>query len=315
VQRPQERAEVAVVLRGNEGCGKGIVCTALRRLWGQHGIHISNAKQLVGQFNQHLRDCVFLFADEAFFAGDRQHEGVLKALITEPTLAIEGKYQNVVMTPNLLHVWMSANSEWIVPASHDARRYFVPVVSNNRVGNTAYFEKLAAEIEHGGLEALLYAMQRRNISKFKHRTIPQTTALAEQKALSLDTLDQWWLEVLDRGYVFRSRFGAAEFMKWTEFVATQLLLRSYLQWCNERRVTHPATQELLGKRFRDIYEKAVRGPRGEHTIIGEPEAKDSFRPVVRQERPMGYRVGELESARQNFAKTRGGDDQRWAEDE
>ena len=37
---------------------------------GQHALKISNAKHLVGNFNSHLRDCVFLFADEAFFAGD-----------------------------------------------------------------------------------------------------------------------------------------------------------------------------------------------------------------------------------------------------
>ena len=32
-------------------------------------------------FWPHLRDAVFVFADEAFFAGDKAHEGVLKALV------------------------------------------------------------------------------------------------------------------------------------------------------------------------------------------------------------------------------------------
>ena len=66
-----------------------------------------------------------LFADEAFFAGDKQHDGVLKGLITEPTLPIEGKFQNVVEVLNVLHVMIASNSDWIVPASQDERRYCV----------------------------------------------------------------------------------------------------------------------------------------------------------------------------------------------
>jgi len=118
-QQPNRPGEVAVVLRGLKGSGKGILFTWLAKAWGQHGVHITNAKHLVGNFNAHLRDAVMLFADEAFFAGDRQHESVLKGLITEPTLPIEGKYQNVVQVANMLHVGMASNSDWVVPATRD----------------------------------------------------------------------------------------------------------------------------------------------------------------------------------------------------
>ena len=67
VQRPERQAETAIVMRGEkEGTGKGILARALLYLMGQHGYAISNAKHLTGQFNAHLRDCVFLFGDEAF---------------------------------------------------------------------------------------------------------------------------------------------------------------------------------------------------------------------------------------------------------
>jgi hypothetical protein len=91
-QYPSEPAEVAIVMRGEEGVGKGILGRYLVRAFGQHGVHISSAAHLIGNFNAHLRDCVVLFADEAFYAGDKQHEGRLKALITEEILTIEGKY-------------------------------------------------------------------------------------------------------------------------------------------------------------------------------------------------------------------------------
>jgi hypothetical protein len=109
VQRPAEQGEVAIVMRAAEGTGKGTLARAMKRILGQHSLAISNSKHLTGNFNAHLRDCVFLFADEAFFAGDRQHVGVLKSIITEPYLTIEGKYQNAMQTPNFLHLMMASN--------------------------------------------------------------------------------------------------------------------------------------------------------------------------------------------------------------
>ena len=93
MQAPVLRGEVALVFRGKEGVGKGIVGRLFCRLLGQHGMQIVDATHFVGRFNAHLRDRIVLFADEAFFAGDKQNEGVLKGLITEPYLAIEGKFQ------------------------------------------------------------------------------------------------------------------------------------------------------------------------------------------------------------------------------
>ena len=84
---------------------------------GKHGIQVFNPKHVVGNFNGHLRDVLLLFADEAFFAGDRAADGVLKGLITEPSLMIERKGVDAVRAPNLLRVIMATNSDWAVPAA------------------------------------------------------------------------------------------------------------------------------------------------------------------------------------------------------
>ncbi len=151
-QRPVEQGEVAVVMKGCEGTGKGTLAKALMRMMGQHGLAVSNAKHLIGNFNGHLRDAVFLFCDEAFFAGDRAHVGVLKSLITEPYLTVEAKFQNAVQQPNFLHVMMASNEEWVVPASMDARRFFVLVVSEAKKNDHAYFAAIWKQMEAGGYE-------------------------------------------------------------------------------------------------------------------------------------------------------------------
>jgi hypothetical protein len=114
-QQPHLPGDIVTVLRGHEGSGKGLFLRYLVNGWGQHGLQITNAQHLVGTFNGHLRDLVALFADEAFYAGNPRHVSILKGLITEPSMAIEDKYRTVVEVQNMLHIWMAADRDWVVP--------------------------------------------------------------------------------------------------------------------------------------------------------------------------------------------------------
>jgi hypothetical protein len=145
--------------------------------------------------------------------------------------------------------------------------------------------------------------------------VPTTEALAEQKRLSLESLDRWWLIVLHRGFVYRSKYGARIFTDWSEFVATDLLYRSYLQWCNETKVRHPESYVTLGKMMTKMY-KSSRPRSGSHPV-GENESLDYNKILSAQtgnaadpdalvasfkERPTGYKIGLLDAAREAFAR-------------
>ena len=80
----------------------------LMRIFRDHSLHITHRKHLVGNFNAHLVDALFLFLDEAFWAGDKQGEGTLKALITERTLMIEPKGVDSFQMPNRLKILMAS---------------------------------------------------------------------------------------------------------------------------------------------------------------------------------------------------------------
>ncbi len=188
-QYPGERPEVAVIFRGDEGTGKGMAIRPYGELFGPHYIHISQPGHLTGHFNAHLQCCKVLFADEAFFAGDRRHENVLKAFVTEPTLMIEPKGVDPYPVRNVIALLMSSNHEFVVPAGKDARRYFVLDVSDARKQDHAYFEAIAHEMANGGHEALLYFLLNRDLSGFEVRKVPQTEALADQKARSRRGVD------------------------------------------------------------------------------------------------------------------------------
>jgi hypothetical protein len=190
VQYPGQRCESAIVLRGKEGVGKGIVARYFGGLFGSHYRHISQPKHLVGHFNAHLQQCSVLFADEAFFAGDRAHEGILKALISEPVILVEPKGVDPFTIPNTLHIIMSSNADWVIPASAEARRFAVYDVAATHMQDRQYFRAITEQMENGGCEALLHLLLHRDLSNFDVRTVPQTNALAEQKAHSRRGIDR-----------------------------------------------------------------------------------------------------------------------------
>ena len=297
-QFPWLQAETAIVLCGPEGTGKGFLARTLHRLLRQHALHISDPKHLVGSFNRHLLDTVFLFCDEAFYAGDKAHIGALKRLITEPTLSIEPKFQDLVEANNRLHIMMASNEPRVVPAGPDARRFAVYNVLNIHMGDRAYFKAIQKQLENGGYAAMLYDLLNYDLSGFDISKVPQTTGLGEQKKLSLEPEENWWMSVLLRGYVHLSRHGhliSPDFQgQWVERVATDMLYASYLDYFKHGRNYHPITIEGLG---RFMVRMGAQGRKFRHLQMSE-----TFDGVKIPYRTPGYLLGTLRQARKAFCK-------------
>jgi hypothetical protein len=191
-QHPGEPGQTVLVFKGEEeGLGKGIMARAIMQILGPYSLPVSDPKQFLGAFSGHLQHCVFLFLDEAFWAGDQKAEGRLKSLVTEEFITIEPKYVTPFQTPNLLHIMMASNNDWVVPAGPTARRYAVFEVSNKYRGDKAYFKALQAEIDSGGAAAMLYDLLRLDLGDWQPRELYETAALIEQKQWSLRGLDAW----------------------------------------------------------------------------------------------------------------------------
>lgn len=204
VQHPDGPGEVAVVLRGRRGTGKSFFAKKLGELLGRHFLQVSDSKHLVGSFNAHLRDVVLLFGDEAFFAGDKKHESVLKTLITEEHLVIEGKGIDAEASPNYVHLILASNEEWVVPAGLDERRFFVMEVGDGKKQDHAYFSAIQSDLDSGGYESLLHFLMTFDLSSFEVRRVPQTDALRDQKEHSMSLEMQWMYNKLQEGRWLKS---------------------------------------------------------------------------------------------------------------
>lgn len=193
VQHPERAAEVACIFRGEKGTGKSTLGSYFASLFGDHGIQIASKDLLTGRFNLHLRDVILLFADEAFFAGDKDGESRLKGLITEARLLFEGKGTNAEIGRNCLHVMMATNSDWAAPATADGeRRFAVFDVSNEWKQDKPFFAKLRNQMDNGGLGKLLHDMKTRDLGDWHPREdVPKSEALMDQMLQNLPPLEQF----------------------------------------------------------------------------------------------------------------------------
>jgi len=241
VQQPASAGEVSIVLQGGKGTGKGWFARTFGRLFGRHFMHIANAKHLVGNFNAHLQDCVCLFADEAFFAGDKQHESVLKRIVTEDTLNIEKKGYDVEDTPNFIHMIMASNDAHVIRATGDERRYFMLQMGEGKKQNAKFFGALNKQMEDGGYEALLFHLQSIDISQYQVRNVPQTDALQEQKLLSMDYNEEWWFRKMQDGRVFE---GDSE---WERYAQTEHVTADFVRYMELWRMNRRGNETSLGR--------------------------------------------------------------------
>lgn len=204
VQNPHVPAEVALVFKGTKGVGKGTFGRALKSLAGMHGKQVAQAEHFVGRFNEHLMDCILLFVDEGYWAGDPKAAGALKNLITEPVMTFEPKGRPIVSGPNMLHVVIASNEDWIVPASADERRFAVFEADSDARKRlpSGFFDGLNAQMACGGLPAMLHELLSIDLRDWHPRSsIPNTQALVDQKvqAFRREPLSFWWFRTLEAG--------------------------------------------------------------------------------------------------------------------
>jgi acyl carrier protein len=199
VQNPHLPGQVAVVLKGDQGTGKGTFARIFGHLFGAHYKYVSDPRHVIGTFNYMLNDAVLVFADECFVSGSKQHESALKALITENTLRVEQKGVDSVDARNCVHLIMATNKEWAIGAELSDRRFFVLDVDRARRVDIEYFARMQEQMENGGYQALLHMLMTLDLSDFDVRLCPKTEELRNQQDYSLDSMQGFVLELLTEG--------------------------------------------------------------------------------------------------------------------
>ncbi len=256
VQNPEKIGEVALVMRGHKGTGKGSLVDVLKRWFRHHVVHITQPRHLTGHFNAHLADCLLLYADEVVWGGDRQGEGPLKGLITERLIQIEPKGVNSFQMPNRIKLVMSSNSEWCVPVSGEERRFFVNDVSDVMLGQRDYFDQLHAAIDGGEAEAMLHELLQMDLADFSHRDVPHTVGLNAQKMEGLDSVGRWWASCLQEGCIVGIPSSHDPIIRetstpeWPTTMRKRKLHEAYVRHAREHGESHPRAENIFPQLWR-----------------------------------------------------------------
>lgn len=196
-QKPAEKLPVAVVIRGMKGTGKSIVFDFIHKIMPDYFYKVADGNRALGNFNAHYQSTLLLLMEEAFWAGNQAKESVLKDLITSPSLVVERKGIDPYMAKNHMRVAMISNERWVVPASHDERRFAVFDCGDQHRGDYAYFNAMSDQMKAGGLEAMLYDLLNYEPEGGWDilRAPPATSGLREQIVDSLRGVDRFMYDL------------------------------------------------------------------------------------------------------------------------
>jgi hypothetical protein len=249
VQQPGgERPGISIVMRGDQGVGKGVFAKYFGTIFGPHYMHITQAGQLTGRFNAHTKDVLLCFVDEALWAGDKAAEGVLKALVTEDYLMVEPKNKDPFPIKNHMRIIIASNNDWVVPAAIHERRFFVIDVGATKIQDSKYFKAISRERKNGGQAAMLYDLLDLNISNVDLRKFPKTEALFDQQMQTANTAIKFWFHRLSNGNL-KDSDGS-----WVNFspIPTRDLYSSYVDYCRMLNERYPLISSHFVKKIRSV---------------------------------------------------------------
>lgn len=251
---PMERVGTALVFRGKRGTGKTTIGDIFGGLFKANYRLVDDPRYLVGQFNAHMVSCLLLQADEAVWAGDKASEGRLKGLVTSDRQAVEMKGVDPIWVRNNVHLIMTSNEGWVVPAGPEERRWAVFDVGEGRMQDHSFFGALYAEMDSGGREALLHDLMAFDLSRVNLRAPPATEALFDQKVESLQPIDAWWYDRLSKGTV------SDKASDWPgPLISTAELLDSLWEVQDRLGVRRKSLETQLGKAMKDFAPTAIKG--------------------------------------------------------
>ena len=259
IQNPAEPKGCCLVMRGDEGCGKGTLANTIGKLFGTHHRHLIDDTHLTSNFNAHMMDAITVFADEITYGGNKKTEGKLKGLVTERSLLGERKGVDSIQYRNMAHLMIASNNQWVIPAGQNSRRWFMVDVSGDRIGDHAYFTEIADEIHNGGLEAILYYLMNRKITS-QLNLAPVTEAIIEQRVLTgqQDSILSFWTSRLIRERLLTPDIDAEITTPWPEKVLKSELYDEYEEYCGTKKFLNALSFSVFYKGIKSYGVRTAR---------------------------------------------------------
>lgn len=184
IQNPGKKGELALILRGLEGCGKSTLFQLIQALDPAKSLETANiSSDLFGDFNGHLMNNIIIGADETkagdtFSLADR-----LKNFISQPKTVYQLKGKERFTGPSFSRVIFTTNNDCCIKVGKGARRFAAIDIDKTYIGNTEYWETLYDAINNPAAVYLFYQHYKTYEMNGKLKdNIPETDLLHDMKA-------------------------------------------------------------------------------------------------------------------------------------
>lgn len=198
----------------------------------------------------------FILAEEILWAGDHKTTDKLKSRITADTFQIERKNGGIRQIPNRLHLLMTTNHDHAVAAGVRDRRNVVYDISDEKVGDKGWFDRLYRDLDDGGTSEFLYFLQNLRLGDWHPREILKTAETTEQQRMSADSVSQWSRACIDaHAIIGQTVRGFSHSHELGQRIASEDLREAYSGYCKQQGL-RSVNIEVFGKACVEMF-----GPR------------------------------------------------------
>ena len=215
VQKPGVKVPWAPLIQSVPGAGKGVVKLCMTHALGSVYIHSPNAKELTdggGKFNAWMRSKLLIICDEIRVGEKRDMLEVLKPMISEERIEIQGKGADQEQEDNPANWIFFTNYKDAIPIDRNERRYSIIYSTMQSVDDLIragldghYFSSLYDWIKfEGGKEIVAHFLNNYTIEpefdpSGTAQRAPMTSSWAEALVQSRGRVEQIIAEAVDSG--------------------------------------------------------------------------------------------------------------------
>lgn len=196
LQHPGVKMFSSAVIHGRRhGTGKSLVGYTLGNIYGKNFVEISQS-DLHGNFNEWAEGKQFVLGDDVTGSNKRQDNDLLKKLITQRELRVNGKYVPSYVVPDCINYYFTSNHADSFFLEDDDRRFFIHEV---KVGSMPedFYQEYMLWLDSGGSEAVFDHLLKLDLGEFNPAAPAFVTTAKERMIADVQSdLGAWVRQLL-----------------------------------------------------------------------------------------------------------------------
>lgn len=260
IQKPWIKTRIAILIQGDQGSGKGVICDFLMR----HLFGMALSEQTIGidklvqRFNSCVSSKLFINANELVAISDAFNNVFdrLKPLITDDFIQVEQKGIEPFTIDNNANFLLTTNHNHTIKLEGGDRRYATFSCDNKYTKDYDYFNKLTESLNQECANHLFTYLKQYNIT-IDLRRIPETELRRDMMELSMPNPQRFLRETRENMEEVHCDISNAD-----KLTSPTHLFNLYLAWCENAR-EKPFSLKVFGSMIKGKIEqgnKRFNGP-------------------------------------------------------